>query len=802
MNQSIPRAIRLNRVTDIDVGRPIRQAMQFDDLPTIPSEDGATSSLNIGNILRQYRFFIVLLTLVGTTMAALVAAQLKPMYRAESTILIDPHPPAVNTVQSVLPAQYSYVDPNSARSQVAILTGLDLARQVVTKLSLYDLAEFQPGESSLFKNTSPLRHSLKFVGDGIDFARSAVVDAWSGLEEQIGISPRLDGTIDGKAQVPAFQKDPLSTAIDAAVERYRERLTVIDDGRSYVIAVRFAASDPNLAAKLVNAHVQAYLASQVAAKTDTVKEADASVKSQLDALAAKLLQSEETLQNYRDVNRLTGLGATSVIAQQVSDLDATLTATQAEAISKQAHYDELQAAARSPNSAVSADILASPAVERLRGQEATLKSKFAQLSSKYGDAHPEMRDLKAQIQDVDRAIGAEINKVVQAAANELRVARSREATLKANLQSLGKRVTEQDVTYIKARELAREVESNKAVYAQFLQRYKEVSVQSSLQLPDSKVLGAALPPANPYFPRQSTVIAGGFGGSAALAIVIALVLGLRSRGLNHLEDVERECGAPGLGIVPMVRKHPFLKFLPHHEITANPASHYSEKFRFIRNGLSLTLGNSDGLALSLRDRQDLVILVTSSLPSEGKSTLIVSLALSLAAAGRRTLLVDADLRKPAIGKLLAADSTRPGLVAFLKKQAEFEEVVQRHEASGLDYVPVEFSVAASQDLLNSGLTSEFFDRAREQYDFILLDSPPVVAVSDALWLTRFADATLFVVHWRHTPRAAVRAAVKKIRATGALLAGVVLTRVNVKKAGSLSPGDFDYYMDKTKSYYG
>src|SRR5260221_5950770 len=659
MNQSIPRAIRLNRVTDMDVGRPIRQAMQIDDLPMMPSEDGATSSLNIGNILRRHLLFSGLLRRGGPTMAAFVAAQLKPMYRAESPILIDPHPPSVNTVQSVLPAQYAYVDPNSARSQVAILLGLDLARQVVTKLSLYDLAEFQPGESSLFKSTSPFRHSLKFVGDGIDFARSAVVDAWSGLEEQIGISPRLDG----KAQVPAFQKDPLNTAIDFAVERYRERLTVIDDGRSYVIAVRFAASDPNLAAKLVNAHVQAYLDSQVAAKTDSVKEADASIKSQLDALAAKLLKSEETLQAYRDANHLTGLGATSVIAQQVSDLDATLTATQAEAISKKAHYDELQAAAKSPNSAVSADILASPAVERLRGQEATLKSKLAQLSSKYGDAHPEMRDLRAQIQDVERAIGAEIGKVVQSAANELRVARSREATLTANLQSLGKRVTEQDVTYIKARELAREVESNKAVYAQFLQRYKEVSVQGSLQLPDSKVLGAALPPASPYFPRQSTMIAGGFGGSAALALVIAIVLGVRSRGLNHLEDVERECGVPGLGIVPMVRKHPFLKFMPHHEITANPASHYSEKFRFIRNGLSLTLGNSDGLALSLRDRQDLVILVTSSLPSEGKSTLIVSLALSLAAAGRRTLLVEADLRKPAIGKLLAADPTRPGLVA-------------------------------------------------------------------------------------------------------------------------------------------
>src|SRR5260370_16437426 len=147
MNESIPRAIRVNRVTDIDVMRPTRQAMYIDDTPMTPPEDGSTSSFNIGNILRQHRFFIVLFTLVGTTLAAIVAPQLKPMYRAESTILIDPHPPAVNTVQSVIPSQYSYVDPNSPRSQVAILSGLDLARQVVPKLSLYYLPDFHPIQS-------------------------------------------------------------------------------------------------------------------------------------------------------------------------------------------------------------------------------------------------------------------------------------------------------------------------------------------------------------------------------------------------------------------------------------------------------------------------------------------------------------------------------------------------------------------------------------------------------------------------------------------------------------------------------
>src|SRR6266849_3572327 len=202
MNESIPRAIRLNRVTDIDVVRPMRQAMHIDDMPTPPPEDASTiGSFNIGNILRQHCFFIVLLTLVGTMLAAIVSAQLKPMYRAESTILIDPHPPAVNTVQSVIPSQYSYVDPNSARSQVAILTGLDLARQVVTSLSLYNLAEFQPGQYGLFKSTSPFRQSLSILGDGIGFVRSGLVDAWFGVEEQLGISSTESG-----AQVPTFAK--------------------------------------------------------------------------------------------------------------------------------------------------------------------------------------------------------------------------------------------------------------------------------------------------------------------------------------------------------------------------------------------------------------------------------------------------------------------------------------------------------------------------------------------------------------------------------------------------------------------
>src|SRR6266566_830344 len=164
MNESIPRAIRLNRISDIDIARPMRQAMYIDDMPALP-EDESTSSFNIANILRQRRFLIVLVTLVGTTLAAIVAGQLKPMYRAESTILIDPHPLAVNTVQSVIPGQYSSADQNSARSQVAILSGLDLAREVVTKLSLYDLAEFQPGNSSFFKDGSAFRRTSSFIGE-------------------------------------------------------------------------------------------------------------------------------------------------------------------------------------------------------------------------------------------------------------------------------------------------------------------------------------------------------------------------------------------------------------------------------------------------------------------------------------------------------------------------------------------------------------------------------------------------------------------------------------------------------------
>jgi succinoglycan biosynthesis transport protein ExoP len=264
-----------------------------------------------------------------------------------------------------------------------------------------------------------------------------------------------------------------------------------------------------------------------------------------------------------------------------------------------------------------------------------------------------------------------------------------------------------------------------------------------------------------------------------------------SRGFDSLAQVERVCDAPGLGIVPLVRRDGNRAGL-HGQITGLPRSHYSERVRQIRNSLAITLNPQ---------RRGQVILLTSSLPKEGKTSCAVSLAMSAATAGRKTLLIDADLRKPSVGRLLGSNAEQPGFGDLIESTATIDDVIQRHTRSGLHYIPADRASTAAQDRINFDLSPEFFETVRSRYEYIFIDSPPLIAVSDALWLAHSADATIFLVRWQHTPRSAVRAAIQKLHDTGTNVTGVLLTLVDIEKSGSLTPSDFDYYLRDVGSYY-
>ncbi|HVJ54434.1 MAG TPA: AAA family ATPase [Aliidongia sp.] len=743
----------------------------IEDLTPQPPSTGSDTIANILNMLRRRRYLILAFVVLCTGLTALVAAHLKPLYRVELNLLIDPHNAQVNDVQT-LATQSMFVDSSLIHNQMAILWSDDLARQVVTSLDLENTPDFDPNASRYFKPLVP--------DNMLDRALIAIRAALkSGAAEILG------------AGQTAPSSETPEARLNAAITRYLGMLSVINDGRSYVVTVRVAASDPALAVKIANAHTRAYLDRQIVQKASSVRDANSSVTAELDTLATKLKASEEALRSYRDNSSMIGPDSPAVISQQITDLTGKLITTRSQVTDKQARLRALQALLEDPAGRDVGTLVTSPAYDRLRAKEQDLLQQQSEFRATFGDAYPKVAEIQLQIATTEGQLKAEVGRMVKSAAAEISATKSQEDQILAALQATKVGVQHQESAASNLHFLEADVEANKTVYTAFLTRVRQLSAQETLQQPDGRIIGDVIMPIYPYFPNKPLIVAGGLVGSTGLAVMLALVMGFASRGFDTLAQVEKACNAPGLGIVPLVRRNA-RKVGLHNQITRLPRSHYSERVRMIRNSLALTVDPQ---------RRGQVVLLTSSLPMEGKTSCAVSLAMSVAAAGRKTLLIDADLRKPSVGRLLGADTNRPGFGDLIEAKATMEEVVQVHESSGLHYIPADRASVTAQDRANFDLSAEFFEAARSRYDYIFIDSPPLIAVSDALWLAHAADTTLFLVRWQSTPRSAVRAAIQKLRDTGTLVTGVLLTFVDIEKSGSLTPSDFDYYLSSVSNYY-
>jgi len=738
-----------------------------DFTPAQPS--GSDGIANILNMLLRRRYLIIGIVVVCTALTTLVTSYLKPLYRVELNLLIDPHNAQVNDVQT-LATQTGFFDANLIRNQIAVLWSEDLIREVVTTLDLQDTPDFRPTVSRYFRALSPDNP----MDRPLIWLRSFVSNIVS------------SGHKDAAPESP-------DAKINAAITRYLGQISILNDGHSYVLTLHVNASDPALAVKIANAHARAYLEHQIASKERSVKDANASVSSELDALAAKLKASEEALRAFRESAAISSSDSPTAVSQQIGEMTSQLTGLRSQVSDKEVRLHALQTLLDEPgvSSGNAGSFVISPAYDRLRAKEQDLLQQQAEVHATYGDAYPKLTQIRLELVDTQAQLRAEIGRMVKAATVELSAIRSQEDQLVGAIRTARSGVEHQESAAPNLHFLEAEVDANKTVYTAFLTRVRQLTAQEALQQPDGRIIGEAIMPTHPYFPNAPLIIAGGFVGSLVAALGLALLMGFASRGFDTLAQVEKACDAPGLGIIPLVRK-PIRRAGMHGQIAAMPRSHYAERVRMIRNSLALAVNGR---------RHGQVILLTSSLPEEGKTSCAVSLSASLVSAGRKTLLIDADLRKPGVGRILGADPQQPGLGDLLEAKATIDEVIQVDARTGLHFIAADRASLTAQDHIDFDLIPDFFDAVRDRYDYIFIDSPPLIAVSDTLWLARLADAVIFLVRWQRTPRAAVRATIQKLRDTGTAVTGVLLTCVDINKAGSLTPNDFDYYLKDISKYY-
>jgi capsular exopolysaccharide synthesis family protein len=713
--------------------------------------------IEVIRVLQRRRSIILTCMAVVTLVSSAVIFQITPRYTSEASVMLEPRKTQVVDLQSVLsglPADTAMV-----RSEVEVLKSPMLAEQVVKKLNLVSIPEF---------NTRLQRpSSFAPLTNGVEWVFNQVKPIFGIVKTPM--------PVDAEDRVPAVARLLLT------------RTEIMNDGRSYVLKIRVESENPQLATTIANSFSDAYLESQLEAKFDAVRRANTWLNEHLTELRGKVEATDRAVQVFKAQHNLTQTRGETVSAQQLGDLNTQLILAGADRAQKESNLHQIQDQLRTGGVSAAVQVLASPLIQNLREQETNLLTQEAQLATKYKPAHPAMINIKAQERDLQQKIEDEINKIVRGMVGELAASRAKEVSLRQSLQELQKTTGQQGEVEVQLRQLEREAESNKTLYENFLNRFKQTSTQEDIQQADARLMSPARAPTAPSYPRTTLLIALSFGGSIWIGILAAFVAERLDHGFRTSDQFERVAHVPTLGLVPDDTR----SGMPPIDVIVNqPISPYSESIRTIRTALRY----------SDVDNPPKVVMVTSSLPAEGKTVFSLSLARSVARSGGRSLIIDCDLRRPSMAKLLDI-KPEPGLLGLFEDGADINSVLCVDEVSGMHFIPTTAGTPNPQDLLGSKHMATLIEGLRSQYDMIVLDTPPVLAVSDALILSHLVDTTLFLVRWGKTPRPVVLGALKSFRTNGGNLAGAVLTRVDFRRHATYGYGDSGYYYGHYGKHY-
>jgi succinoglycan biosynthesis transport protein ExoP len=730
--------------------------------------------------LRRHRLLVAVITIIGTIAGSAVVLFLQPQFTATASVVLDPRRPHVTDLPSVFSDQPTQ-DPEALqlKSEAKILQSEDLARRVILGLGLMGVPEFQNHPTVVPAFVENITRALT--------AKTEHVAVYLGLPSWV--VDRIRGAPTGS--VTAIQRDQMAAAIDF----YLRRLSVLNDGRSYIITVKFSSADAELAAKIVNTHIELYLADQVAFNRTATRQATEYLREQVATLQVKQRASEEAVQQFREDNKTVVVGGTTLRSQQLTYLNAQMPTLRADLDHREAMLRQAKQLRERGQLDSNSDMLNSPTIQNLRSQEAVLMRNVAELRVNFGENYPAVRKAQTQLDDTRNAIKQEANRIIANLENEVQVSRTRITELSSQLTGMTQETVVADRAQAKLQELDREAEADRTLLKTLIGRLKELEAQEGMQQANAREMSPALPPSTPTTPRLLFLLPLIMLGSSCAGAGVAFMRELTNRGFRGSGEVELECDLPSLGSVPVARAGWTTASRPHDVILDRPRSSFAESIRYIRNAIQEGPQTAESSSTA--------ILVTSSLPNEGKTVFAISLARSFAQAGKRVLLIDCDMRKKSLSDMLGPGTNalddHPDLGDVLNGEALYTDAIHSDRA-GLDFIPSRPSLFAPQDLLSRRSMPKIIEQCRRSYDIILLDSPPVAAVSDALILSRYVDQTLFLVRWDRTPREIAKLTTRKLLAYGTNLVGVVLTNVDLHR-GSFSPMEIEYYHKLNRKYY-
>lgn len=749
--------------------------MANETLPMLGAAEGGSGGdeLNLREmwraLLRRKFIFIATVLLITGIMYA-YSTQQTPLYT--TTALIQVQSPETNILELDDVVEDLIADSATIESEIERLTSRAFMRRVVKAEALDKRAEFNPlmGEQD--------EGSLLEIFDITRYLSAA----W--LEDTFG---------EGRPQLPddADALERTTAELEGVIDRFAGRYEVEQVGRSYVLAISITSKNPRVAAQIANATSEQYIQAQVESKYEASEKAIEWLGKRIEELRGEVLEAEGKIVEYRSKNNIVDTNNGSPLSLQLTQLNTQLALSQAQRAEAEARLAQTNSLLKIGGVQEAAKVLTSPLLAELRIQETSLVRRLSELSSEFGQNHPRMLNVQGELVTVRSKLEDEVRRVVQDLDNEVAVAKAREVELQSSLQGIQNQSSTVELAHVELRNLTREAETNRELFETFLTRFREIVEQQELQEADARIMSAADIPSKPSSPRTKMVTMIAFAGSIAAGALLVFLLERwdSNYGFRSAEEIQA-LGLRALALVPDLSRKETNGIPAEEYILERPNSAYAEALQRIRTSLFLMDARNPPKS----------VLITSSVPLEGKSTIASALARQSARSGLKVILVDADLRRPRLHEVIGIPNQN-GLSEVLTGRANPESAIQRDEKSGLDFLPAGFGSLSPPDLFRSSTMKILLEEMTAYYDLVMIDSPPVAAVSDSFTLSGLVDKSIYVIRWEDTPRNVALAGIRQMLESGGDVAGIVLSRVNVKKHARYGYADSGHYQGSYRKYY-
>ncbi len=705
----------------------------------------------------------------------LLLQQAVPRYTASTNIVIEA-PEAENALSERF-APWMRMTDSVIRTEVRIARSSVLAKRVIKDLRLDTYPEFNPS----LRKDRPITAYLSWLNP------IRWLTALANLGEQ---KEPEDLSPAGIARQELTKADRIERAVLGA---FQQRLQVQNERQSHVLVISFTSENAAMAAEIANAVADAYVLDRLEASLEDTRKVTQWLASRLESLRQDVITAEEAAETYRTTHNLRKQGdrQSTVIDQQISELNSRLVIARAELSENEARQEQIHALRRAGGSLDStSETLKSQLIQNLRQQETELMRELSEASNRYGPRHPTMVGLNADLGQLRARIAREIDKIGTSVDNDVALSRASVRSLEQSLSNLRGESDVAGEAAVRLRELEREAEASRDIYEAFLTRFKRGTEQDEIQRANARVISPALTPSAPSYPRKPVTLSAVTFMALTFGIALVFVLDRLDNMIRSSDEAEELTGLPTIALIPKYQGQ--VKSLLTDAIE-HPRSHLADAVRSLR--IALDLKPPARQAPGAR-----IIVITSSTPKEGKTFAALSLAAMCTKTGERVLLIDGDVHRPKLHTLVDCPNEQ-GFVQLLTGSADVQDLVLRDVVPGLDFLPAG-QLEHVADLISESRGAKVLDMLSPLYDRIIIDTAPVLAVADVRVLGRLADHLIYLIRWNATPRDAVRNGIKLLREAGVPLHGTVLSQVNQRKHARYAYGDYGHYYGRYRSYYG